>query len=71
MHKKGRAISEPCLSEIITVVFRYFLNFLLTPATPIKLSKENRLDWVFYLQPPMNDGSMKNNWQHKLFRVHY
>jgi len=26
---------------------------------------------VFYLQPLLNDGSMKNNWQYKIFGVHY
>jgi hypothetical protein len=33
--------------------------------------KENRPDSVFYLPPRLNDGSMKNDWQHKRFGVHY
>ena len=28
-------------------------------------------DSAFYLRPLLNDGSMKNNWQHKMFGVHY
>jgi hypothetical protein len=26
---------------------------------------------AFFLPPLLNDGFMKNNWQHKMFGVHY
>jgi len=35
------------------------------------IGKEGRPDSGSCLPPPFNDGSMKNNWRHKIFGVHY
>jgi len=34
-------------------------------------AEEGKPDSGFCLQPLLKDGSMKNDWQHEIFGVHY